>query len=109
MGGYLKADPLSYMMLAAKLDAASYIDSVSIEDAHRPNDLAELLPQFKRTKVVLGTVKIASSEVESVEEIKTRLEEALKYIDADRLVVAPDCGLALLPEQVLKKKLINMC
>jgi 5-methyltetrahydropteroyltriglutamate--homocysteine methyltransferase len=105
--GYLKADPQAYFMLAPALDA-SCIDAVSIEDAHCHNDLS-LLGHFTRTKVIFGTVTVASSQVESVEDIELRLNDALQYIDADRLVVAPDCGLALLPPGILKQKLNNMC
>lgn len=105
---YHKADPSAYFKLAPHLDACSLVDAVSIEDAHRHNDLT-LLKCFKQTTVILGSVKIASSHVETVEEIEERLNEALKYIDAERLIVAPDCGLAFLPSDILTQKLSNMC
>jgi len=54
-------------------------------------------------------VAIANSKIEKVDEIQSRLQEALKYIDRERLVVAPDCGLALLPRDVCEQKLKNMC
>ena len=60
---YLKADPDAYFQLATALDT-SCLDAVSIEDAHRQNDL-KLLECFKRTKVIFGVVKVASSRVES--------------------------------------------
>merc|ERR1712183_1185308 len=66
----------------------------------------------KKTKVILGTINVSSSRVETVEEMRTRLTEALEYTDADRLVVAPDCGPALLDGQhrpLLNVKLANMC
>merc|ERR1712137_867168 len=105
--GYIKADKSSYFKLANALDESG-IDSVSIEDAHQRNDLT-LLDKFKRIKVILGVVKIASSEVETVGEISDRLEEALEHMESDRLMIAPDCGLGFLPEPILKKKLFNMC
>lgn len=105
--GYLKADPNTYFQLAKSIDA-SCVDAVSIEDAHCKNDLS-LLENFKNTKVILGVFEVASSRIESQDEIETRLKEALKHIDADRLIVAPDCGLGLLPLPVLEKKLSNMC
>lgn len=104
---YLKADPQVYFELATALDA-SCVDAVSIEDAHQNNDL-KLLECFKRTKVIFGVVQVANSRVETQEEIESRLREALKHIDAERLIVAPDCGLAFLPPGLLKQKLINMC
>lgn len=105
--GYKKADRSVYFELAEVVDNTC-IDAVSLEDAHCHNDLS-LLEKFKKTTVILGSVKIASSKIESVEEIQERLEEALEHIPADRLIVAPDCGLAFLPLPILKAKLTNMC
>nr|XP_006818154.1 PREDICTED: 5-methyltetrahydropteroyltriglutamate--homocysteine methyltransferase 3, chloroplastic-like [Saccoglossus kowalevskii] len=81
--------------------------AVAIEDAHRHNDLT-LLKHFKKSQVVLGVVAVARSRVETAEEIRSRLSEALKYIPAERLLVAPDCGLGFLPHGILKQKLQNM-
>eukprot|EP00657_Telonema_sp_P-1_P004302 TRINITY_DN19953_c0_g1_i1.p1 TRINITY_DN19953_c0_g1~~TRINITY_DN19953_c0_g1_i1.p1 ORF type:complete len:147 (+),score=46.90 TRINITY_DN19953_c0_g1_i1:81-521(+) len=108
---YLKADSTSYLQLAPKLDACK-VRAVSLEDTHRPNDLSLLLPLFKKTTVVLGCVTVASSKVESQQEIEDRLKEALKYIDRERLIVAPDCGLGFLSGEyrdLLDQKLTNMC
>eukprot|EP00928_Gymnodinium_smaydae_P066286 TRINITY_DN49321_c0_g1_i1.p1 TRINITY_DN49321_c0_g1~~TRINITY_DN49321_c0_g1_i1.p1 ORF type:complete len:368 (-),score=84.19 TRINITY_DN49321_c0_g1_i1:367-1470(-) len=104
---YQKADSTAYLRLAEALDNSS-VDAVSIEDAHRYNDL-KLLSKFTKTKVIFGSVTIASSRIEPVEEIEERLLAALEYIDEDRLIVAPDCGLAFLPAPILKQKLLNMC
>merc|ERR1719393_195349 len=105
---YVKADNQAYRRIAPALDASS-IDAVSIEDAWCKNDLS-LLSLFKRTKVILGSMNVSSSRVESVEEIQARLSEALQYIEPERLIVAPDCGLGLLQNTVtLKQKLKNMC
>ncbi|KAJ7376938.1 hypothetical protein OS493_031534 [Desmophyllum pertusum] len=62
--GYKKADKDAYLRVADKLDAAGF-DQISIEDAHRHNDLS-LFEHFKKTKIVLGVVKVASSQMESV-------------------------------------------
>ena len=106
---YLKADPNSYLQIASRIDESPVIDAVSIEDAHCHNDFSKLLPLFHNTKVILGVVKIASSKVETVEEIRSRAQEALRYIPPERLILAPDCGLGYLPEDILKQKLTNMC
>jgi 5-methyltetrahydropteroyltriglutamate--homocysteine methyltransferase len=108
---YMKADVNTYFRLAPALDK-SCIDAVSIEDAWRYNDLS-LLALFTKTKVIFGTMNVSSSRVETVEEMQNRLSDALEYIDADRLIVAPDCGLALLDGEkyrpLLNLKLANMC
>jgi len=36
------------------------------------------------------------------------IREALNYMPGDRLIVAPDCGLGLLPKDSLHQKLSNM-
>ena len=104
---YPKADPGSYFRLADAIEN-SVIDAVSIEDAHRPNDLS-LLERFRRTTVILGVVAIAKSRVESVTEIGERLAAALAHVDAHRLIAAPDCGLGLLGRDLARRKLTNLC
>ena len=85
-----------------------YLLQFSIEDAEACNDLSQLLPNFKQSKVILGTIKVARSAIESVEEIQARVTEALKYIDGERLILAPDCGLGFLSEEMIDKKMRNM-
>jgi len=104
---YPKADRQSYLDLAGAIEDAS-IDAVSLEDAHRHNDL-KLLEQFERTTVILGVVAIAKSEVEPVEVIRDRLQAALMHIDPERLVAAPDCGLGLLGRELARQKLNHLC
>ena len=100
---YPKAPLDSYKKIAMQLDN-SIIDSVSIEDAHRYNDLT-LLKDYKQTKVIFGLIKIASSKIETVEEIEVRIVEALKNISKDQLIAAPDCGLGHLSRDLAIKKL----
>ena len=103
---YIKADKQNYARLAPYLED-SIVDMISIEDAHCHGDLS-FLSLFKKTKIILGTIDISSSKIESVEEIQTRIEEALKYIGRDNLVIAPDCGLGMLPKNILIEKIKNM-
>jgi 5-methyltetrahydropteroyltriglutamate--homocysteine methyltransferase len=104
---YPKAPMKSYFELAEAVDRSS-IMAVSLEDAHRRNDLS-LLERFASTTVILGVVAIARSSVESADEIRMHLAEALGHIDADRLIAAPDCGLGLLGRQRTLEKLRNLC
>ncbi len=104
---YPKAPQDSYLQLARAVDESS-IQAVSLEDAHRHNDL-RLLELFEKSQVIFGVVTIAKSRVESVDEIRARLEAALEHIDPDRLIAAPDCGLGLLGRELSMQKLHNMC
>ena len=103
---YPKADPEAYFLLAPDLDAAPF-DALSIEDAHRHNDL-RLLEQFTQTTVILGLVDIARTRIETVEQIRQRLEAALDHIDESRLIAAPDCGLTMLSREITRAKLANL-
>lgn len=104
---YKKADPDSYHRLSAAVDGAAF-DQVSIEDAHCCNNL-DLLDKLPNKTVIFGAVAIASSRVEGVDEVVARLQSVLTHIDRDRLVVAPDCGLGLLPADLAEAKLRVMC
>lgn len=104
---YPKADLHAYTQLADAIEYSS-IDAVSVEDAHRHNDL-RLLEQFQKTTVILGVVAIARSEVESVEQIRDRLQVALQHINPERLMAAPDCGLGMLTRELAVAKLANLC
>jgi 5-methyltetrahydropteroyltriglutamate--homocysteine methyltransferase len=104
---YKKADPSSYHQLSKSIDEAAF-DQVSIEDKHCCNNL-DLLEQFQNKTVIFGSVAIASSRLETVEEVVDRLRAAINHIDRERLVVAPDCGLGLLPAQLAEDKLRVMC
>lgn len=103
---YPKADPHAYFDLSRAVDDST-INAVSIEDAHRNNDLS-LLENFQNTTVIFGVVAIAKSRIETVEEIRNRLSTALNHIDADRLMAAPDCGLGFLSREQCIKKLGNL-
>ncbi len=104
---YPKADPGAYFKLAPALDEAAGIDQVSIEDAHRHNDPA-LFERFRRSYVILGVVAIARSRVEPVEAIRARVAAVLGHIDPQRLVLAPDCGLGMLPRETARLKMRNL-
>ena len=103
---YLKADPDCYFQLAKAVDHSS-IDQVSIEDAHCLNSI-NLLENFANTSVILGVVTIASSQIETVEQIRGRLLAASNHIDISRLLAAPDCGLMMLGRELAMAKLKNM-
>ena len=64
-----------------------------------------LLEKFDSKTIILGVVKIASSEMEIEEKIKQRVRQALDHIDKERLILAPDCGLGFLPKKLCLPKL----
>lgn len=56
-------------------------------------------------KVILGAVAVARTKVEREEEVVNRVREALKFIPPARLILAPDCGLGMLPLNIIKEKI----
>ena len=106
LADFPKAAQEAYFSLADAIEAAP-VDAVSLEDAHRHNDLS-LLERFKRTSVIMGLVQIARTRVEPVEEIRARIDACLGHIDADRLIAAPDCGLIMLDRPTVLAKLTNL-
>ena len=81
--------------------------SVSLEDAHRYNDLT-LFDKFKKTTIILGVLTIAKSNIETFDVVRERVMSVLRHIPAERLILAPDCGLGFLPKDILKQKVKNM-
>jgi 5-methyltetrahydropteroyltriglutamate--homocysteine methyltransferase len=67
------------------------------------------LEHFASTTIILGVVSIAKSHIESVDEVRAHLADALEHIDTERLVAAPDCGLGLLGRERALEKLRNLC
>lgn len=97
--------------MASRLDSCKGIDCVSIEDSVDPQGLHnpdELFSAFQNKTVILGVLNKGKSRVESVEEIHDRITHVLGLVPRSRLIVAPDCGLAMLPHDIAKKKLNNM-
>ncbi|MFT4717006.1 MAG: 5-methyltetrahydropteroyltriglutamate--homocysteine methyltransferase [Paracoccaceae bacterium] len=103
---YPKADHQVYYDLVTALDGK--IDALSIEDCHCGNNL-DLFERFNKTKAITGFVDIATSRVESVDEIVERMRDILKIIPAENLIAAPDCGLGFLGRELTLQKLTNMC
>lgn len=68
-----------------------------------------MLDKLPNKTVIFGAVASADSRVETVDEVVARLQSVLTHIDRDRLVVAPDCGLGLLPAGLAEAKLRVMC
>ena len=44
--------------------------------------------------VILGLVSTKSQQLETRDDLKRRIEEASKYVDAERLAISPQCGFA---------------
>jgi 5-methyltetrahydropteroyltriglutamate--homocysteine methyltransferase len=99
-------DRLSGYPFLAELDACP-ADQISIEAAQPRLDPA-LLEQLPSKKIVLGVLDLGDMEVETPEVVAKRIRAALRHVDPERLLVAPDCGMKYLPRDVARGKLRAM-
>ncbi|MDH3729325.1 MAG: hypothetical protein OER77_17480, partial [Myxococcales bacterium] len=64
---------------------------------------------FPKNKVLgVGVVDAKNTQVESVDEIAARIRKALEIAPAERLLIAPDCGLGYFSRTMAYAKLRNM-
>jgi 5-methyltetrahydropteroyltriglutamate--homocysteine methyltransferase len=82
----------------------STIDIVSLEcqHSHVPMDLIELI---RGKKVMLGAIDVASSDIETAEEVADTLRKALTFVDVDKLIPSTNCGMAPLARNVALGKM----
>ncbi|MDN6568493.1 MAG: 5-methyltetrahydropteroyltriglutamate--homocysteine S-methyltransferase [Tetragenococcus halophilus] len=84
-----------YEPIAEELFATNY-DGFFLEyDSDRAGDFAPLRYwNNKNSKIVLGLVTSKFPELESKEEIKSRIKEATAYVPLENLSISPQCGFA---------------
>ncbi|MEJ0028602.1 MAG: uroporphyrinogen decarboxylase family protein [Rhizomicrobium sp.] len=80
---------------------------ISVETAQSHLDCSVLKTLPDKT-IILGTLDLSTHEIETPEIVAERIERALPYVDAKRIVVAPDCGLKYLPRAVAFGKMKAM-
>jgi len=82
----------------------SNIDLISLEcqNSRVPMDLIELI---RGKKVMVGAIDVATSTVETPEEVASTLRKALQFVDADKLYPSTNCGMTPLSRQVATGKL----
>jgi 5-methyltetrahydropteroyltriglutamate--homocysteine methyltransferase len=87
--------------------AACSCDQISIETAQSGLD-CEVLSTLDGKTVILGVLDLNDLTVETPDVIVERVRRALPYVPAERLVLAPDCGMKYLPRDVAFGKLTAM-
>jgi 5-methyltetrahydropteroyltriglutamate--homocysteine methyltransferase len=109
--GNFKGRPVGYRslkpMLPDFLDMT--VDEIHIEMANREFSEIELLAPFaEKMNVAVGIIDVKNYYIESVEDVVERINRCLKYVPAEKLSVAPDCGLSQTARWAARKKLVNM-
>jgi 5-methyltetrahydropteroyltriglutamate--homocysteine methyltransferase len=98
----VKSKPSGYAFLPQLADTIA--QQISIEAAQPKLDLGVLKDLSGKT-VLLGVLDLNDPSVESAETVAERLRAGLRYLPAERLVAAPDCGMKYLPRDVAFGKL----
>jgi 5-methyltetrahydropteroyltriglutamate--homocysteine methyltransferase len=80
---------------------------VSIETAQSGLDCA-VLTSLPDKRIMLGCLDLSDPAVETPETVVRRVQRALDHVAADRLVLAPDCGMKYLPREVAFGKMQAM-
>lgn len=100
------ARPEGYSFLPELEDCAA--DQISIETAQSGLDL-KALDDLPSKKIILGVLDLSTEEIETPEAIASRIRPAVDRIGAERILVAPDCGMKYMRRDVAFGKLRAMC
>ncbi|WP_149304649.1 cobalamin-independent methionine synthase II family protein [Pareuzebyella sediminis] len=109
--GNFKGRPVGYRsikpMLPDFLDLN--VNEIHVEMANREFSEIELLAPFaEKMNVAVGIIDVKNYYIESVEDVVDRINRCLTYVPAEKLSVAPDCGLSQTARWAAKQKLFNM-
>jgi 5-methyltetrahydropteroyltriglutamate--homocysteine methyltransferase len=87
--------------------AASPVHQVSIETAQSGLDCS-VLSTLKGKKILVGCLDLSDMTVETPQTVVERVQRALKYVNPEDVILAPDCGMKYLPRDVAFGKLKAM-
>jgi 5-methyltetrahydropteroyltriglutamate--homocysteine methyltransferase len=80
---------------------------ISIEAAQPKLDL-KVLEDLPSKTIILGVIDLADQTVETPQIVAERIRRALPHVPAQRLVIAPDCGMKYLPREIAFGKMQAM-
>ena len=94
--------PTGYSFLAGLADSVA--QQISIEAAQPKLDLG-VLGDLAGKKIMLGVLDLGDSRIETAEQVAARIRAGLKYVKAENLIPAPDCGMKYMPKETAFGKL----
>jgi 5-methyltetrahydropteroyltriglutamate--homocysteine methyltransferase len=83
------------------------LKEISVETAQSNLDCS-ILEKFDGKTIILGVLDLSDPGIETPETVAGRIRRALPHVPAERIVVAPDCGLKYLPREVAFGKMKAM-
>jgi 5-methyltetrahydropteroyltriglutamate--homocysteine methyltransferase len=105
-GGLSLQHQFAYPQLLAAL-LETRVGGFTVEFARSDFDPAVLEPCRERL-VMFGCIDPGSTPAPPVEAVKSRVRQALAYLDPRHLLLAPDCGLMTIDRQLARQKLAVM-
>jgi 5-methyltetrahydropteroyltriglutamate--homocysteine methyltransferase len=94
----------SYDAIAEKLFNRLRHQRILLEyDSERAGGFEPLRLVPKGKTIVLGLVSTKSSDMETVDELKRRIDQAGKYLPLDQLALSPQCGFGGIDSKVLSE------
>jgi 5-methyltetrahydropteroyltriglutamate--homocysteine methyltransferase len=109
--GNYKGRPVGYRSLKPMLPdfLELTVDEVHVEMANREFAEVEMLAHFAdKMDVAVGIIDVKNYYIETVEDVVQRIEKCLGFVPAEKLALAPDCGLSQTARWASRQKLINM-
>src|SRR4030081_931502 len=74
-------------------------NQISLESAQQKVDLS-VLKALGNKQLIVGVIDLSDdSAIEDVETVAARIRHALEFVDPERLILAPDCGMKYLPRE----------
>ena len=67
-----------------------------------------MLEKLPGKTILLGVLDLSDMAIETPETVAARIRRALPHVPAERIIVAPDCGLKYLPREVAFGKMQAM-
>ena len=98
----VKDKPSGYSFLAQLAQTSA--SQISIEAAQPRLDLA-VVQTLAPKSVMVGVIDLGTEAVETPEAVAARIRAALAHVPAERLVLAPDCGMKYLTREAAFGKL----
>jgi 5-methyltetrahydropteroyltriglutamate--homocysteine methyltransferase len=87
--------------------AACDVNQVSVETAQSNLDTSALTALDGKT-VILGVIDLSDPAVETADVVAERVRRALPHVPAERIVLAPDCGMKYIPRETANGKMRAM-
>jgi len=86
-----------------------HVDEIHLEMANREFAEIELLARFaEHFDVAVGIIDVKNSYIETPEDVAERTRRCLAYVPAERLALAPDCGLSQTARWAARLKLQHL-